>query len=205
VSLSDGLIAAMVFFVTQAIAALIIGRNTGMVVLISFAIGGGLTYALMRWVYARAKTQGVPTILADANRPLLGVAAGVAAGLVAFGYLYVIDAMGILDTAMQDKRNFVNLGWWLMPLALIAAPLFEEFIFRGLIFGGLRRSFGVWPATLTSAAVFAIMHPALSIAPVFVLGVCAALVYERTRGLLAPMLTHAAYNACAIGAQFWLL
>jgi ABC-2 type transport system permease protein len=88
---------------------------------------------------------------------------------------------------------------------LIAAPVFEEFIFRGLIYGGLRRSFGVWPATLASAAVFAIMHPAISIAPVFVMGVCAALVYERTRSLLAPMLTHLVYNACAVGAQMLLL
>jgi len=93
----------------------------------------------------------------------------------------------------------VSLGLWVIPLAVIAAPAFEEFIFRGLIFGGLRRSFGVWPATLASAAVFAILHPALAIAPVFVMGVCAALVYERTRSLLAPMIVHAVYNACVVG------
>jgi ABC-2 type transport system permease protein len=48
------------------------------------------------------------------------------------------------------------------------------------------------------------MHPAISMLPVFLMGVCAALVYERTRSLLAPMLLHAAYNACAIGAQLLL-
>src|SRR5262249_43076873 len=98
----------------------------------------------------------------------------------------------------------LDLGWWALPLALVAAPLFEEFIFRGLIFGGLRRSFGLWPATLVSAAMFAIMHPAISMLPVFVMGVCAALVYERTRSLLAPMLTHAVYNACVLATQVWL-
>ncbi len=40
---------------------------------------------------------------------------------------------------------------------------------------------------------------ALAIAPVFVMGVCAALVYERTRSLLAPMFVHAVYNACVVG------
>ena len=35
-------------------------------------------------------------------------------------------------------------------------------------------------------------------------GVCAALVYERSRSLLAPMLTHVVYNACAIVAQAML-
>ena len=204
VSLSDGLIAAMVFFVLQAIVMLL-GRKSGATALLAFAVAGALTYLLMRSVYAKAKTQGVPRISNGTNLPLLGVAAGLAAGVVASGYLYAADAMGFLDDAVSERGSFATLGWWILPLALIAAPLFEEFIFRGLIFGGLRRSFGLWPAALASAAVFAIVHPAISIAPVFVLGLCAALVYERTRSLLAPMLAHAVYNAVAIGAQVWLL
>lgn len=209
VSTSDGLIAAMVFFVIQAVATIIIagrgGRISGGAVLIAFAIAGALTYLLMRWVYAKARTRDVPRIRARGtpNYPLLGVAAGLVASLVALGYLHLIDASGALDRALRDQQS-LDLGWWLLPLALIAAPLFEEFIFRGLIFGGLRRSFGLWPATLASAAVFAIMHPPISMAPVFVMGVCAALVYERSRSLLAPMLTHVVYNACAIVAQAML-
>ena len=214
VSLSDGLIAAMVFFVLQAIVMLVagalldywrVGRNTGAAVLLAFAVAGALTYLLMRSVYAKAKTQGVPRISSATNLPLLGVAAGLAAGAVASGYLYLADVTGILDDAMSERRSFATLGLWVLPVALVAAPLFEEFIFRGLIFGGLRRSFGLWPAALASAALFAIVHPAISIAPVFVLGLCAALVYERTRSLLAPMLAHAVYNAVAIAAQVWLL
>lgn len=221
VSTSDGLIAAMVFFVIQAVATLIFGaiidgrgsRLSGATVLVAFAIAGGLTYLLMRWVYARSKTRDVPRLLASrdpsrsarrANLPLLGVAAGAVAGLVSLGYLFALDATGVLEDAVRERRSLVNLGLWVLPLALVAAPLFEEFIFRGLIFGGLRRSFGLWPAALASAALFAIIHPAISIAPVFVLGLCAALVYERTRSLLAPMLSHAVYNAIAIGAQVWL-
>jgi ABC-2 type transport system permease protein len=209
VSTSDGLIAAMVFFVVQAVASAVIvgrgGRVHGAAVLVAFTIAGALTYLLMRWVYARSKTQDVPRILAAPARPLLGIGAGLGAGLLAFVYLYGIQVTGQLEKALADNDAMVHLGLWVLPLGLIAAPLFEEFIFRGLIFGGLRRSFGVWPATLASAAVFAIMHPAISMVPVFLMGVCAALVYERTRSLLAPMLTHAVYNACAIGAQLWLL
>jgi membrane protease YdiL (CAAX protease family) len=214
VSLSDGLIAAMVFFVLQAIVMMVagalldywrVGRNTGAAVLLAFAVAGALTYLLMRSVYAKAKTQGVPRISSATNLPLLGVAAGLAAGAVALGYLYLADVMGFLGDAVNERRSFATLGWWILPVALVAAPLFEEFIFRGLIFGGLRRSFGLWPAALASAALFAIVHPAISIAPVFVLGLCAALVYERTRSLLAPMLAHAVYNAVAIAAQVWLL
>ena len=52
----------------------------------------------------------------------------------------------------------IALGW-LLPLTVLAAPLFEEFIFRGPIFGGQRRTFGFGGAALTSAAIFVIVHP----------------------------------------------
>jgi membrane protease YdiL (CAAX protease family) len=91
-----------------------------------------------------------------------------------------------------------------MPLVVLAAPFFEEFIFRGLLFGGLRRSWGLWPSALASAGVFAVVHPPLSIVPVFVLGLCAAWAYERSRALLAPMLVHGAYNAAVVGLQLFL-
>ena len=205
VSTSDGLIAVMLFFVAQAIASAVIigrGRVTGAAVLIAFTIGGAVTYALMRFVYAKSKTEGVPRILGDGtSRAALGIAGGLAAGAAALLYLFGLDSLDLLKDAMRENLSYVSLGVWLLPLALIAAPVFEEFIFRGLIFGGLRRSFGVWPATLASAAIFAIVHPAISMVPVFILGTCAALVYERTRSLLAPMIVHAVYNGCVIGAQ----
>jgi membrane protease YdiL (CAAX protease family) len=90
---------------------------------------------------------------------------------------------------------------WLFPLAVVAAPLCEEFIFRGLLFGGLRRSMGFLPAAALSAGLFAIVHPPVSIVPVFLLGLCTAFAYERGKGLLAPMLVHAVYNAAVLGFQ----
>ena len=212
VSLSDGLIAAMVFFVLQALLTLLAlrifrGRGvSGAALLVAFCVAGALTYLLMRWVYLRARTRDVPTILAaGSSRPLEGLVLGLAAGAFALLYLYIANGAGWLENVAREKRSFQQLGWWILPLALVAAPLFEEFIFRGLIFGGLRRSFALWPAALASAAVFAVMHTSISMVPVFALGVATALAYERSRGLLAPMLAHAAYNACAIGAQVLLL
>jgi membrane protease YdiL (CAAX protease family) len=91
-----------------------------------------------------------------------------------------------------------------LALAVVAAPLCEEFIFRGLIYGGLRRSMKAPQAMLMSAAIFAVVHPPLSMLPVFVLGLCTAWTYERSKTLLAPMLVHATYNAVILSMQFWL-
>ncbi|WP_308410551.1 CPBP family intramembrane glutamic endopeptidase [Janthinobacterium sp. AD80] len=92
-------------------------------------------------------------------------------------------------------------GVWLLGLTVLAAPLCEEFIFRGLIQGGLRRSLPAWQAIGIAAAIFAIMHPPASMLPVFVLGLCAGVAYERSGALLAPMLVHAAYNAAILAFQ----
>ena len=170
VSTSDGLIATMLFFVAQGIAAAVIigrGRVTGAKLLIAFSIGGAISYALMRYVYARAKTEGVPRILSEGSQPARCSASPAASRPRPSGSpIYLSSGRSdLLETSSSDSQSYASLGLWVMPLAVIAAPVFEEFIFRGLIFGGLRRSFGVWPATLASAAVFAILHPALAIAP----------------------------------------
>jgi len=84
---------------------------------------------------------------------------------------------------------------------VVVAPIFEKIIFQRLIFGGLRRYLGALPAIVASAAVFAIVHPPVSMIPVFFLGVCAALAYDRTKLLLAPMIAHGLYNAIVIAYQ----
>jgi membrane protease YdiL (CAAX protease family) len=55
-------------------------------------------------------------------------------------------------------------------------------------------------AALASAAVFALVHPAIAAAPVFVLAVLSALAYERSRWLATPVVAHMVYNAVVLGA-----
>ncbi|HET7812596.1 MAG TPA: type II CAAX endopeptidase family protein [Steroidobacteraceae bacterium] len=200
VSLSDGLIAAMVFFVVQGIVVAI-GGASGATILVAFAIAGAFTYSMMRYVYARTKTQGVPRIVGKGSRPLVGVALGSMAAVLGVAYLFVMQGTPLMEEAQRANNAYAQLGLWVLPLALIAAPVFEEFIFRGLIFNGMQRSFGLWPATLASAALFACLHPPIAMLPVFGLGIATALSYARTGSLLAPMLAHATYNSCVIGAQ----
>lgn len=205
VSASDGLIAATGFFVLQAIIALLLVRGeaapTPQVMTVAFGAAGLLVYAMMRFIYWRAKTTGVPVILRGASwLHALRVAAApcALACAVALIYLYALRYWHVdipAGTLLPGGRL------WIVALAVVAAPLCEEFIFRGLIYGGLRRSLPVWQAMAASAAIFAVVHPPISMLPVFVVGLCTAWTYERTRTLLAPMLVHAVYNAAMIAAQ----
>jgi CAAX protease family protein len=79
---------------------------------------------------------------------------------------------------------------------LVGAPVLEELIFRGLIFGTLRRRFSLVLSALVSAGVFAAAHGygTSGSASVFASGLLWAIAYERTGSLLPTMLAHAASN-----------
>ena len=207
VSTSDGVIAAMMFFVLQGIALAIFmaasHHISGRAVVTAYSIAGAITFALFRLVYWRSKTTGIPAVLgAHAAKSLgWGVAAGVAAALGGLTYIYALKRFDLGQDLMRESAQGLSASVWIPLLAIVGAPIFEEFIFRGLIFGGLRRSMGALPAIGASAAVFAIVHPPLSMIPVFVLGVCAAIAYDRTKVLLAPMIAHGLYNAVVLAYQ----
>lgn len=92
--------------------------------------------------------------------------------------------------------------WWVLAIviALVAAPLLEEIMYRGLIQNGLLRLTRS-PATSIGGAslIFALMHYS-SVAPyalpmLFVLGLAFGIAYHRTRSLGVSIVMHATFNA----------
>ncbi len=79
---------------------------------------------------------------------------------------------------------------------VIFAPLFEELVFRGILFAVLRRKFCFLPAALFSASIFAIAHGygLLGFISVFWSGVLWAWLYEKTGSLWPSILAHAINN-----------
>jgi membrane protease YdiL (CAAX protease family) len=89
---------------------------------------------------------------------------------------------------------------------VVAAPVLEEVLFRGIVYGSLRARLGPAPSALLSAALFAAVHgySLIGTATVFLGAVVWALVYERTRSLLPSLLDHGANNALASAADLLL-
>ncbi|MYM21709.1 CPBP family intramembrane metalloprotease [Duganella sp. FT135W] len=203
VSTADGLIAATAFFILQGLVLLFADELDMQAVAIAFGASGVTVYGLMRLVYWRSKAAGVPAIVRGMDMKVSLRSAAIAATVAcSAGVAYM---MAIQHTALWEevqKAAISSSRGWILALAVLAAPLCEEFIFRGLIYGGLRRSMPALPAMAMSAAIFAVVHPPISILPVFVLGLCTAWTYERSKTLLAPMLVHAVYNATILGWQF---
>lgn len=89
--------------------------------------------------------------------------------------------------------------------AAVAAPVFEEILFRGFLLPSLTRYLPVWGAILLSGLIFALAHLSFSeVLPLATLGVVLGFVYTRSRGLLASMLLHSLWNSVTMVGLFIL-
>lgn len=86
-------------------------------------------------------------------------------------------------------------------IAVIAAPVTEELIFRGCLYGILRKFRGRLVAIPVTSILFALIHGHLPSLPgLLVLAVGLTLVYERCGSLWAPISMHAVFNGLTIVA-----
>jgi hypothetical protein len=109
----------------------------------------------------------------------------------------------LLQMALESRDN-TALGIFFFTAA-IAAPFFEEFLFRGFLLPSLTRYTSVWGAILISSLLFAAAHLSLSeILPLTALGIVLGIVYTRSRNLLSSMLLHSLWNSGTLISLFLL-
>lgn len=77
----------------------------------------------------------------------------------------------------------------------IITPIAEEMIFRGSVYAGLRKRFGVPAAAVIAGLIFGAVHAkGYLIVIMTIFGVLLCLVYEKTCNLLYPILMHITNN-----------
>ncbi len=126
--------------------------------------------------------------------------------MLAFGSLvYVIDR----DAFVSDVKPFADMAqtraWWALLIgAAVGAPIAEELLFRGLLFGVLRDTRLRLAGTLMmTAALWAALHMQYSLyglAAIFLIGLYLGWLRERTGSLIPPMVCHALYNGAIVVA-----
>jgi hypothetical protein len=94
----------------------------------------------------------------------------------------------------------------LMFIALvIAAPILEELIFRGIMLDGLLRIYSPTKAVIVSSLLFGLIHlnPAQFVGGVLVGGFM-GWVYVHTRSVMATILIHASFNLTAFAESYFI-
>lgn len=109
----------------------------------------------------------------------------------------------LLQTVLEEQDGVALLVFFLT--AAIAAPIFEEILFRGFLLPSLTRYTSVGWAIALSALIFAAAHLSLSeVLPLTLLGAVLGFVYQRSRSLISPMVLHSAWNSATMLGLFIL-
>jgi membrane protease YdiL (CAAX protease family) len=122
------------------------------------------------------------------------------------GYVQWLESLGVdgmQDTVKLLQESTDPLTLWLMAAAaVVAAPLCEEIVFRGYLYGAAKRFTGPWVAGFFSALVFSAVHGSLvALLPLFVFGCLLAYVYEKTGSIWAPIAIHFCFNGATVLVQ----
>jgi membrane protease YdiL (CAAX protease family) len=173
--------------------------------------GGGLIY-----LSAAASLLTLARLFGKGDAAAMLGWTGVWPAIMRTGWLLIFCALLYHIVAGATLRYFFpEFALWIIPprdamalilsfvMIVILAPLVEELLFRGWIFGSLRARFSAGVTILVTAVLFAIVHmdptglyPLAVLAPGLVLSV----IRERTGSVKGAILAHAIYNG--IG---WLL
>lgn len=124
--------------------------------------------------------------------------------------LLVLQQNGIIEEAQpqplislfQDGGNVAAISL-LALMAVVLAPIVEEIIFRGCIYRFFKSVMTIHFAQLLSGIIFAFMHAnLLSFAPLVIVGIVLAKVYEKTGNLAVAIWFHAFFNAFSLSMLY---
>lgn len=117
----------------------------------------------------------------------------------------ILSAHGYPPT-LQDIAIFLsgNNPWWvrlyMLFMAIVLAPIFEECIFRGILLPLMARRFGVGPGIFLSSLIFAAIHFHMpSLVPLCTVAIGFSLGYLYSGSLWVPVTMHALFNGINLG------
>lgn len=128
-----------------------------------------------------------------------------AGGLIAILLVQLINGivLVLLGTELMPMGESIY-DWikdhsFIIVLPLILAPIFEELIFRGIIFeSSFKKSDNFWVAGLLSSSLFAVIHfNSINALAYFLTGIMFAYLFKK-RGLLLVTIVHILLNLSII-------
>lgn len=152
-------------------------------------------FAITRWPILKDFTNAVLAFL-----PYFAIS--IALQTIVAAFVSDFNADQAQDVGFSDIS-----GTWQLVLAFIAlvilAPLAEELIFRGFVFGNARSKLGFWPAAIITSAFFGFVHGQWNVGlDTFVLSMALCFLRERTGTIWAGVILHAIKNALAYTLLF---
>ncbi|MCR5398277.1 MAG: CPBP family intramembrane metalloprotease [Lachnospiraceae bacterium] len=111
--------------------------------------------------------------------------------------LNAISMLFVDNVALEDTKDILSMSPMLAFFLLAVVPaFFEEFAFRGLIYGGYRRHCRPLGAIVITGLLFGLMHGNLNqFCYTFVFGMILAMLVEASGSIWPAILTHMIINS----------
>ncbi len=142
---------------------------------------------------------------AKASRNVLAVGCSLVIGMFVINIVnnLIMVALGVSVQAQTFTGLLKNLQSpaILMLTGIVFAPLFEELVFRGFVFRGLRERLGWKLAAVLSAALFSITHlDFAALVPTFVIGLVFAYLVQKSNSIWPGIILHTLINSFSLCA-----
>ena len=226
------LIAALLIFLAVPVAATIIAFATGAVTPalirewvsglpgVQLQIGGEiaaivfLLFVLPHLAHTSMRQLGFrPLTLADCGYIVVGTLAMV---LVVNGFASLLQALLHNKVSEQAVTLYLNMKTPLAKaqfalLGVVVAAVFEETMFRLVIFNAARKWGGIWVGAIVSGLLFGLAHmqgaPLVQnielVVPLGLGGIVLCAVYAKSGNAYAPIITHGIFNAVTLSVLFF--
>ena len=181
------------------------------IVILSTLVGAGIGFLLTLLIAGRRRGASWTEYLAmhrPSSKELLIWLGITVATVILLGVIgVVLDRPAVPEywVELYSSSSIVPL----LVLAVVAAPLFEESLFRGFLFTGwLSSRLGATGTIVLTAALFTALHAgydAFDLSQVFVLGLLLGIARYRSGSLVIPVAMHAFSNAIAFLQMAYIL
>ncbi len=129
--------------------------------------------------------------------------------LMSVGYSDLMESLGV-EKAQETVKLFQKEQDMMVVVlmaftVLVVAPICEEIVFRGYLYGAVKRFVGPRFSAITTGLVFSAAHGSMvSMLPLFVFGMVLAWLYEHTGSIWAPIAVHFLFNGATVTIQLLL-
>lgn len=104
------------------------------------------------------------------------------------------------DNISEQLSELIFSNLFLVTLAVgIVVPIYEEILFRGMIFKEIKGTINLWGALVLQGLLFGLFHGnMLQFSYTFPAGIALGIIYLKYRSIWAPILVHLTWNLTSV-------
>ena len=186
-------------------------EKTGAFTDVDTATAGAASALLIPAYVLMLRRWKLPAYPIERKRPLSRgpwlLAAGGAGAVLSLLYGWLTAKLHLSEYFTDDvQQHFYSAPFWQQLIVLcMLTPVCEELLFRGLVFGSMRRKISGWKAAVFTAVLFSVLHGSpIQMLYAFPMGLVLQAFLHMEGGLEAPILLHICANLASVLTEYIL-